>query len=99
MSVSKGYAQIYDPEAPVQEWDTVSCCHCSAIIFIKPGTNATVYLINQIDGTWKEESGAGCYKCGYKPVCIPCFERGVCTPLERMLEEAEGRLKKGRLIF
>ena len=31
----QGYAVIYDPSAPTQEWDTITCCHCQKIVLIK----------------------------------------------------------------
>jgi hypothetical protein len=94
-----GYAIIVDPDAPTWERDTAQCCHCSAIIFVKPNTVNTVYLINMPDGTWKEEPGAGCFRCGNKPVCLNCYALGVCTPLERMLEQLEGKKSAGRMIL
>lgn len=95
----KGYAQIFDPEAPLFERDTASCCHCGKVIFVKPGTVCTTYLIQQPDFSWKEEPGASCFRCA-APVCLECYDLGVCTPLERMLEEMEGRsAPRGRIII
>jgi hypothetical protein len=86
----KGYAIIVDPESPVQEYDTASCCHCGGIIFVVPGTVCTEYFVNQADGSWKREPGASCYRC-MKPVCLVCYDKGTCTPLEKWLEENEKR--------
>ena len=91
MGQIRGYATISDPERPLEEFDTVSCCHCSAAIRVKPHTASTVYLIfDPVSWQWKEEPGASCWHC-MKPVCLPCCEKGICLPLERMLEHAEGR--------
>ena len=88
-----GYATILDPDAPMQEYDTTSCAHCSAIIFTKPGTVSTVYLTPGRTPAgvivWQETPGAGCYRCGYKPVCLACHAKGTCQPLEHQLARAE----------
>lgn len=86
-----GYATIVDPDAPLVERDTVTCCHCSRIVFTKPGSASTVYLIQRYrSGLWRwmEEPGAACWHC-QKPVCLPCHDRGDCLPLERWLEQVE----------
>ncbi len=85
----QGYATILDPSRPLVEYDTVTCCHCGRIIFTKPGTVSTVYLIWDAVSGWREEAGAGCWHCN-KPVCLSCHDRGDCLPLERQLEVAEG---------
>ena len=88
-----GYAIITDPDAPIQEYDTASCVHCSAVIFVKPHTGSTVYLVSSITPAgvivWKEEPGAACWKCGCRPVCLACHAKGVCLPLEYQLDQAE----------
>ncbi len=87
----QGYATILDPAHPLVEYDTVTCCHCGRIIFTKPGTVSTVYLVlDPHTRQWTEEDGAGCWHCG-KPVCLPCHDLGTCVPMERQLERAEGR--------
>ena len=86
-----GYAQIVDPDKPLEEFDTVICCHCNRLIRVKPGTASTVYLVfNPAEWRWTEEPGAFCRNC-MKPVCLPCDEKGTCVPLERMLAQMEGR--------
>ena len=86
-----GYAVIVDPTQPLVEYDTVSCCHCGKVIFVKPGTASTVFLIwNNLARLWQEEPGASCYHC-MKPVCLRCHDLGTCLPLERWLEQQEGR--------
>lgn len=88
-----GYVTVSHPEARVMEFDAITCCHCAAVILVKPGTSSTVYLFPQPDGSFREEMGAGCHKCG-KPVCLPCCDVGTCTPLEQSLAmlEALGRM-------
>lgn len=83
----KGYALISDPDAPTWERDTATCCHCGAVIFTKPGTIQTVYLVSTPDG-WREEPGAFCRNC-MKPVCLACDRVGTCVPFERWLIEQE----------
>lgn len=80
----QGYLTISSPEHVVER-DTVTCAHCGKIVVVKPGTMATVFLIPRRDGTWIEEPGAGCASCA-KPVCLPCYDLGVCLPLEKRLE-------------
>lgn len=87
-----GYAQIVDPAQPLVEFDTVGCCHCGALIRVKPATVSTVYLIfNPSTWRWDEVPGASCWHC-MKPVCLPCHDKGTCTPLERTFASLEGRL-------
>lgn len=82
-----GYATITDPARPLIEMDSVACCHCGSVIFVKPATGGTVYYVT--DGlVWQEVPGASCYHC-FKPVCLPCHEKGICTPLERRLHALE----------
>lgn len=85
-----GYATITEPDKQPQEWDTVNCRHCGRVIFIKPGSASTVYLIQHRDRRWTEEPGAGCRLC-HGPVCLPCHDIGTCTPLEKKLAEMERR--------
>ena len=91
-----GYATITEPEKPLVEFDLVGCCHCGAHIRVKPGTVSTVYLIfNPTIWQWQEEPGASCYHC-MKPVCLICYEKGTCVPLERMLEQVEKAVRVAR---
>lgn len=87
----QGYAVIADPDAPmpVLERDTVTCGHCQRIVETKAGTVATVYLV--FDGQrYHEEPGAGCRVC-MRAICLPCYEKGTCTPWERRMEAIEAR--------
>ena len=89
-----GYATIVDPDRPLQEYDSVQCCHCGGVIFIKPGTKSTTYLVvDPVTQVWREEPGAGCYRCGMRPVCLSCYDKGDCNPLERQLDQMEGRTR------
>jgi hypothetical protein len=103
MRKPQGYGVIFDPlpragQASVQEFDTLTCAHCNKVVHVKPGTGATVYLYSYIDPAgqvaWKEKPGAFCRMC-MKGVCLRCEAKGVCTPLERQIEQMEAR---GRLL-
>lgn len=86
-----GYATITDPDRPLVERDTVNCIHCGGSIFVKPATASTVYLIfNRHSWLWEEVPGASCWHC-LQPVCLPCYDKGTCLPLERMLDQLERR--------
>jgi hypothetical protein len=86
-----GYATIVEPDRPLVERDTCTCGHCQRIIFTKPHTAATVYLVlDRRTLTWREEAGAFCRVC-MRPVCLTCHAEGRCTPWERKLEVAEAR--------
>jgi hypothetical protein len=91
----QGYATFVSPDAPVVERDTAQCCHCSTIIFVKPGSATTVYLIPQLLGPDREEPGASCYNC-MKPVCLRCHAKGRCLPFERKIERMEARSRLRR---
>lgn len=88
----QGYATFTSPDAPLVERDTALCCHCNAIIFVKPGSALTVYLIPQMSGPDTEAPGASCYQC-MKPVCLKCHSRGRCLPFERKIERQEARAR------
>ena len=89
-----GYAQLIDPDRPLQEYDTITCAHCGGVVFTKPGSASTVYIAQQILSsgliTWIESPGAACWTCGCQPVCLPCHDLGICRPLESQLQVAEG---------
>jgi len=95
MRHAQGYATIIDPDRPLGEYDTITCAHCGTIIFTKPNSVSTTYLIQQRtpEGLllWVEEAGAGCWTCGGKPVCLPCHDKGTCLPLEKWLDQQERR--------
>lgn len=90
-----GYATITDPDHPLVERDTVTCAHCQRIVFVKPATAATVYLIlDPQTRIWTEQPGAFCRSC-MRPVCLPCEAAGRCVPWERAFEAMEA---KDRLV-
>ena len=70
------------------ERDTISCGHCQRIVFVKPGTASTVYLIPQFEGPDLEEPGAMCRVC-MRAVCLSCHDIGRCHVWERKIEEME----------
>jgi hypothetical protein len=73
----QGYAIITDPDAPTRECDTITCCHCQRIVFVRPGQSAS-------------DAGGFCRLC-MQPTCGPCADTGACTPFEKKLEEMERR--------
>lgn len=77
------------------ERDTITCGHCQRLVFVKPNTVSTVYLIPQFMAPDKEEPGAGCAICR-RAVCLTCYADGRCHTWERKIEEMEQR---GRLIL
>lgn len=86
-----GYATITTPDTALVERDTVNCGHCGAIIFLKPGTASTTFLVvDPRTHQWVEVDGAGCFVCR-RPVCLACYDLGICRPLEALLAQLEGR--------
>ena len=93
-----GYAQIVDPDRPLVERDSTTCGHCQRVIFVKPGTAATVYLVlDRQTLHWHEEPGAFCRLC-MRPVCLACHAHGGCIPWERQLEVSESRDRLRRAV-
>lgn len=91
-----GYATVVDPDAPLLERDTITCVHCQRVIFVKPHSASTVYLIfDRIAWQWREAPGAFCLRC-MRPICPACCAAGRCTPWEQRLEisEAKDRLRR-----
>lgn len=31
----QGYATIVGPDAPIKEWDTITCKHCQRVVFVR----------------------------------------------------------------
>lgn len=73
---SQGYAIITDPDAPTKECDTITCCHCQRVAFVKPGVST--------------DAGGFCRLC-FDHICGPCADLGTCIPFEAKLERMEGR--------
>ena len=94
-----GYGIIVDPGISGQPWerDSVSCGHCNKVIWTKPGSASTVYLILHRDGRWTEEAGAMCRIC-MRSVCLPCHDHGACVPFEQWLLEQEGAKPRSLII-
>jgi hypothetical protein len=94
----QGYSVIVAPDQPQVEMDTAQCGHCQKVIFVKPGSGSTVYLIpTRQPGRYVEEAGAFCRVC-MRPVCLRCHDQGRCTPFERALEKSEARDRLRRSI-
>jgi hypothetical protein len=87
----QGYVTLAAPDAPLVERDTITCGHCQRIIFTKPGSVATTYLLpgRLPSDPWREEPGAGCRVC-MRAICLHCHDQGRCTPFERRIEAMEG---------
>jgi len=93
-----GYTVVTDPDAPTVERDTVTCGHCQRVVFVKPGTVATVYLVlDRATRRWQEEPGALCRVC-MRSICLLCHDDGRCTPWERRLAQMESRDRLYRTI-
>lgn len=97
----QGQMVVQDPDRPILERDTITCGHCQRIVFVKPGTASTVYLIpakpkdvTDLDAInrYDEQPGAFCRVC-MRAVCLHCHDLGTCRPAEKFLEDIE---KAGR---
>lgn len=102
----QGYMQVIDPDLSVVEHDTITCKHCQRIVFIKPGTVGTVYLIpakprdvTDLDALkrYDEVPGAFCRQC-MGAVCLPCDDKGTCTTAEKFLEQLEKQGRRQQLL-
>lgn len=89
----QGYATVVG-ESVFIEHDSISCGHCNQIVFVKPGMGSTVYVFPQLEGPAKEEAGAMCRQC-MRAICLTCYAKGRCLPLERRIEQMEA---KGRRL-
>lgn len=75
MGQKLGYFSITDPDKPQIERDAYLCCHCQALVTIKPGSG-------------KQRSW--CFRCGANTCgATPCVSR--CIPFEAKIEAQEGR--------
>lgn len=84
------YTDRLQERKPV-EYDTLTCGHCQRIVFVKPGSAGTIYLVvDRAATTFREEPGAFCRVC-MRPVCLPCHDVGRCTPWEQKIEASEAR--------
>ena len=104
-----GLATLLDPaRSQPAEWDTASCGHCQRVIFTKPGTAATVYLLPirpvtpETLSRFQEEPGAFCRIC-MRPICLGCYQTSLtalhpCVVWERRLEQSESRRRLLRQV-
>lgn len=81
-----GYA-VWSGGGPPIERDTVQCCHCQAVIYVKPGHGPRTFLVWVLNA-WREIPGMGCAKC-HADVCWRCYQIGTCRPFERQIEAME----------
>jgi hypothetical protein len=93
-----GLATLIQADGRIVENDTISCQHCEQIVFVKPGTGTTVYLVVDAQQQWREEPGAFCRQC-MAPICLQCYDAGGCTPFERELEKSEARDRLRRQVL
>lgn len=88
---SQGYAIIVDPDAPVREFDTITCAHCQRIVFLKPGPARQGFDAGDPKNPCPDHDPGGfCRQC-MQPTCGPCADAGVCTPFEKKLLQMERR--------
>jgi hypothetical protein len=94
-----GYG-VWSSDTGIKEADSITCGHCQQVVFVKPGSATTVYLIYGMDPTAppKETPGAGCRVC-MRPVCLRCEAAGRCTPFERQIEASEARQRLMRAVL
>lgn len=95
----RGGQGIDDKAGTLQEYDTVSCGHCQAVIAVLTRPTEKVYLDN-VDIARATQHGQHlgheykgkrpCRRCK-KPLCRVCHARGVCEPLSEFLERLERR--------
>jgi hypothetical protein len=82
----QGYAIIVSPDAPVKEFDTITCAHCQRIVFLRPTPDGKL-----------QDQGGFCRVC-MRAVCGPCADLGACTPFEKKLEEQERAGRERRAL-
>ncbi len=85
-----GVAQWFDPDLPgagelIRE--TFTCRHCGNVKIVPADKH-----IDEVSG--------GCWNC-WGLICIPCAEKGVCTPFMKQIsewEESEYRARQRRML-
>lgn len=98
MRNASGYLVICDPDRPqAVERDTITCGHCQRVVFTKPGTVATVYLLPHPPDPDTEVAGAFCRIC-MRSVCLRCDAHGHCTPFELAIERQESRMRLRQVV-
>jgi hypothetical protein len=79
-----GYLVINDPDKPLVEYDTVTCCHCNKVTIIPHRCDPS-------------ELGGFCTMCmGY--TCKDCADKD-CTPFEKKLEQMEAKDRFLRSVY
>lgn len=76
-----GYQIEYRVEGKDREADTFTCQHCNKIVEVKPFCSPSDI-----------EFGGQCKGC-MGLICLPCYDKAECTPIEKWCEEQE---RKGR---
>lgn len=79
-----GYVHIFTPDGTVDEYETLQCVHCQA-------------LLRMTRDRVVEESG-WCGQCG-AVICGRCVSLGRCIPFEKALLAYERRQAFGDAIF
>lgn len=93
-----GLATTVSPDAVVER-DTTTCGHCQRVIFVKPNTVSTVYLVfDRASWRWREEPGAFCRVC-MRPVCLGHQCLASCRVWEQKLEASEARDRLRRQVI
>lgn len=92
---AQGYAIIVDPDAPVREFDTITCAHCQRIVFLKPGPGQRGFDPGDPACPSPDHDPGGFCRMCMQPVCGPCADTGVCSPFEKKLQEME---RRGQLL-
>lgn len=90
----EGVAQICGPYGELFDIKTVTCGHCSRVMYVSPFGDGTapvelppgveVAIVN----TQKREPPAVCHQC-WSLVCPQCHAKGSCTPLLQSIEKEE----------
>ena len=81
----QGYAVTYEPGKPDVEEDTMTCCHCNFVFFLKPYQDPA-------------EVGGFCRLC-MMHTCTKCADNGGCEPFEKKLEAMESKDRLRRSIL
>ena len=87
----QGYAIIVDPDAPTREFDTITCCHCQRIVFLKPGAVRRGFDAGDPANPCPDDDPGGFCRMCMQPTCGPCADKGECVPFERKLQQMERR--------